>query len=70
MIASRYARDVQPGDIIVVRVGRTTHRGAVAANTVAPGPRQEIKVNCSECSRIEHLNWAPTALITVERTAS
>ena len=69
MISSRYARDVQPHDVLTAQVGRIVHTGSVLHNTEAPGlpVRRVITIDCRTRAHRDALHYPPAALVTVQR---
>ena len=70
MLSSRYARDVQPHDVLTAQVGRIVHTGPVLHNREAPGlpVRRVITIDCRTCAHCDALHYAPAALVTVDRS--
>ena len=54
MISSRYARDVQPHDVLTAQVGRIAHTGPVLHNREALGlpVRRVITIDCRTCAHL------------------
>ena len=69
MVSSRYARDVQPHDVLTARVGRIVHTGPVLHNREALGlpVRRVITIDCRTCAHRDALHYPPAALVTVQR---